>query len=60
LTTLGQRWLCQRSRHCLPARPGIFFAISDQFLTPKFLTRSTKARSSSLDHGSAITREYFS
>ena len=27
----GLRWLCHRSRHCLPMRPGILAAICDHF-----------------------------
>lgn len=41
----GFRWLCQRSRHCLPILPGKFLAIKLQFLGPcsktNFITRSS-------------------
>ena len=30
LRTSGERWLCQRSRHCLPERPSILSPIIDQ------------------------------
>ena len=47
----GLRWLCQRSRHCLPIRPGSWLAISDHFLAPYFSTSSSTFRSSSAVHG---------
>ncbi|TNN82534.1 HBS1-like protein [Liparis tanakae] len=34
------RWLCQRSRHCLPIRPFRCLAITDQRLAPYFCTSS--------------------
>ena len=42
----GSRWLCQRSRHCLPMRPGSLAAITDHFLGPNSLTSSTTLASS--------------
>ena len=34
LLMIGSRWLCQRSRHCLPDRDGTPSAITDQFRVP--------------------------
>lgn len=48
---LGFRWLCHRSRHCLPIRPCRFWAISDQFLGPNFKTMRVTISSSSFVHG---------
>lgn len=47
----GFKWLCHRSRHCFPIRPGRFDAINDHFFAPYFLTSSTTFRSSSAVHG---------
>mmetsp|Transcript_8757 Transcript_8757/g.27184 ORF Transcript_8757/g.27184 Transcript_8757/m.27184 type:complete len:439 (-) Transcript_8757:648-1964(-) len=44
----GLRWLCQRSRHCLPTRPRSDAAITDQHFCPCFATSSSKSLSSSL------------
>ena len=38
--TSGLRWLCQRSRHCLPSRPFRCLAISVHCFVPYFLTSS--------------------
>lgn len=48
---LGLRWLCHRSRHCLPIRPCRFWAMSDQFLGPYFNTMLVTISSSSLVQG---------
>ena len=47
----GARWLCQRSRHCLPVRPGTLLAISVQVFVPMLSTTPTSIRSSSAFHG---------
>mmetsp|Transcript_10202 Transcript_10202/g.42346 ORF Transcript_10202/g.42346 Transcript_10202/m.42346 type:complete len:251 (+) Transcript_10202:1704-2456(+) len=47
----GLRWLCHRSRHCLPMRPGRSLAIIDHFLAPCSPTRRMIAASSSGVHG---------
>mmetsp|Transcript_19212 Transcript_19212/g.48906 ORF Transcript_19212/g.48906 Transcript_19212/m.48906 type:complete len:458 (-) Transcript_19212:212-1585(-) len=44
-------WLCQRSRHCLPMRPGRCEAICDHFLGPSSSTRRITVSSSSFVHG---------
>ena len=54
----GFKWLCQRSRHCLPIRPGKLEAIRDHFLAPYFLTSSKTLMSSSAVHG-PLTNEGF-
>ena len=46
----GLRWLCHRSRHCLPMRPGSCAAINDQRLAPCLPTSVTIATSSSWVH----------
>lgn len=47
----GFKWLCQRSRHCLPKRPRRCLAISDQRFGPNFCTSSITLASSSFVHG---------
>mmetsp|Transcript_44621 Transcript_44621/g.108167 ORF Transcript_44621/g.108167 Transcript_44621/m.108167 type:complete len:220 (+) Transcript_44621:1740-2399(+) len=47
----GFKWLCHRSRHCFPIRPGRFDAMRDHFFAPYFLTSSTTFRSSSAVQG---------
>ena len=42
----GLRWLCQRSRHCFPIRPGKWPAIIDHFLAPCLCTSSITLASS--------------
>lgn len=44
----GLRWLCQRSRHCLPILPGKFLAMKLQFLGPWSRTSLRTRASSSL------------
>ena len=44
----GLRWLCQRSRHCFPIRPGSCFAMYDQFLGPLSRTNLSTFSSYSL------------
>ena len=56
---LGFRWLCQRSRHCLPMRPGSFCAMSDQFFGPWCPTICFTSSSSSCVQG-PFTRLGFS
>jgi hypothetical protein len=43
---LGLRWLCHRSRHCLPSRPSTNFAMKDHRCGPYFST-SLRTRLSS-------------
>mmetsp|Transcript_11479 Transcript_11479/g.22226 ORF Transcript_11479/g.22226 Transcript_11479/m.22226 type:complete len:225 (+) Transcript_11479:3-677(+) len=50
LRTSGARWLCQRSRHCLPTRPSKLFAISLQHEGPCMPTSSMSRWSSSGVH----------
>ena len=50
LTICGSMTLCQRSRHCLPRRPGKNLAIITQFYVPKCWTFSLRILSSSVDH----------
>ena len=52
---LGSRWLCQRSRHCLPMRPGRCLAIADHFCGPRSVTSVRIFSSSSVVHGPLIT-----
>ena len=52
--TAGERWLCQRSRHCLPIRLGRSAAIRLQLEGP---SRSTS--SSSLASSSALQAHFF-
>ena len=47
----GFKWLCHRSRHCFPMRPGRLEAIKDHFLAPYCLTSSMTFLSSSAVHG---------
>ena len=47
----GLRWLYQRSRHCLPMRPGSCCAILDHCLAPSWPTSSMILASSSVVHG---------
>ena len=48
LLTSGERWLCQRSRHCLPERPSICEPMADQrTLMPSASDCSTSACSMS-------------
>ena len=47
----GARWLCQRSRHCLPVRPGTLLAISVQVFVPMLSTALTSIWSSSAFQG---------
>lgn len=42
----GLRWLCHRSRHCLPMRPLRWRAITVHFLAPYLLTSSITFSSS--------------
>mmetsp|Transcript_31721 Transcript_31721/g.94279 ORF Transcript_31721/g.94279 Transcript_31721/m.94279 type:complete len:200 (+) Transcript_31721:537-1136(+) len=49
--TSGERWLCQRSRHCLPLRSGISSAICAHCCVPFAPTKSLSLWSSSTDHG---------
>mmetsp|Transcript_5375 Transcript_5375/g.15801 ORF Transcript_5375/g.15801 Transcript_5375/m.15801 type:complete len:590 (-) Transcript_5375:701-2470(-) len=49
--TLESRWFNHRSRHCFPARPGIFSAILDHCLGPNWPTRSRRSWSSSGSQG---------
>mmetsp|Transcript_6373 Transcript_6373/g.21123 ORF Transcript_6373/g.21123 Transcript_6373/m.21123 type:complete len:218 (+) Transcript_6373:910-1563(+) len=48
--TSGERWLCQRSRHCLPTRPGRCCAIWDQEEGPYWATILSSLASSSGVH----------
>ena len=43
----GLRWLCHRSRHCLPTRPGKNLPMKLHLVRPCFLTRAVRAASSS-------------
>jgi len=47
----GLRWLCQRSRHCLPNRPSTNLAIKDQRWGPYFSTNLRTNRSYCSVHG---------
>ena len=47
----GLRWLYQRSRHCLPMRPGSCCAIFDHCFAPSAATSSMIFASSSFVHG---------
>ena len=47
---LGSSWLCQRSRHCFPLRPGRFEAIAAQRVGPYRPTRRITVSSSSFVH----------
>lgn len=51
---LGFRWLCHRSRHCLPIRPFSCRAISVHFFGPYRVTNSMTLSSSSFVHGPLI------
>ena len=46
LLMCGLRWLCHRSRHCFPMRPGRCDAMSDQRFAPYLLTRLRTVASS--------------
>mmetsp|Transcript_2795 Transcript_2795/g.8073 ORF Transcript_2795/g.8073 Transcript_2795/m.8073 type:complete len:379 (-) Transcript_2795:17-1153(-) len=48
--TSGDRWLCHRSRHCLPTRPGRWRAIWDQAEGPWVWTMASSLASSSGVH----------
>ena len=48
--TLGERWLCQRSRHCLPIRLGSSAAMRDQLEAPYCSTSSISLASSCAFH----------
>ena len=47
--TFGSKWLCQRSRHYFPMRPGRLLATFVQFLAPSLSTIRLKIWSSSFD-----------
>mmetsp|Transcript_45352 Transcript_45352/g.150335 ORF Transcript_45352/g.150335 Transcript_45352/m.150335 type:complete len:235 (+) Transcript_45352:331-1035(+) len=47
----GRRWLCHRSRHCLPLRMVRAVAMRAQFLTPWLATSRRSASSSDGAHG---------
>mmetsp|Transcript_9749 Transcript_9749/g.31368 ORF Transcript_9749/g.31368 Transcript_9749/m.31368 type:complete len:364 (-) Transcript_9749:78-1169(-) len=47
LDTSGERWLCQRSRHCLPERPSISLPITDQRTLPWYACIRDRRRASS-------------
>ena len=47
----GFKWLCHRSRHCFPMRPGRWEAMRDHFLAPYCLTSSMTFVSSSAVQG---------
>ena len=47
----GSSWLCQRSRHCLPVRPGSEAAMTDQRFVPCSSTSERTVASSSAVHG---------
>mmetsp|Transcript_3843 Transcript_3843/g.11857 ORF Transcript_3843/g.11857 Transcript_3843/m.11857 type:complete len:283 (-) Transcript_3843:30-878(-) len=49
--SVGSRLLHQRSRHCLPVRPGSMEAMRAHCLPPKRLTSSVSWASSVADHG---------
>lgn len=51
----GFKWLCHRSRHCLPMRPRRLRAISVHFFGPYRATNSMTFSSSSLVHGPLIS-----
>mmetsp|Transcript_23675 Transcript_23675/g.80704 ORF Transcript_23675/g.80704 Transcript_23675/m.80704 type:complete len:285 (-) Transcript_23675:136-990(-) len=55
----GLRWLCHRSRHCLPMRPGSCWAIFDHCFGPSSFTSWMIFSSSSAVHG-PLTRSGFS
>ena len=42
----GSSWLCQRSLHCFPLRPGSSTAIFDHFFAPRSSTRRFRVVSS--------------
>ena len=48
--TAGQRWLNQRSRHCLPTRPVMCEAMRDQRCAPNLVTVSISCLSSASVH----------
>ncbi len=47
LLMFGSKWLCQRSRHCLPMRPGRLFDTLVQLRGPFSVTSYTRILSSS-------------
>mmetsp|Transcript_31442 Transcript_31442/g.63871 ORF Transcript_31442/g.63871 Transcript_31442/m.63871 type:complete len:252 (+) Transcript_31442:1267-2022(+) len=53
--TALSKWFSHRSRHCLPARPGIAAAITDHFFAPICATSSRRSWSSSGSHGPFTT-----
>lgn len=53
----GLRWLCQRSRHCLPMRPFRCLAINVHRFGPYFRTNSMTCSSSSLVQGPVILEQ---
>mmetsp|Transcript_21215 Transcript_21215/g.54330 ORF Transcript_21215/g.54330 Transcript_21215/m.54330 type:complete len:259 (-) Transcript_21215:176-952(-) len=57
--TSGHRWLCQRSRHCLPTRLGMPIAIRDQLAGPHWATSSRSLASSSGVHADLVLRPAF-
>ena len=54
--TLGLRWLCQRSRHCLPIRLTISTAMRDQFEGPCCAMSVSSRASSSGVHADLVPR----